>query len=152
MSPDVLKTSAKAQQPSTKIFKIPAYTLLYYKTGDAVLEKQVVAQISTSARQSAQREDASLVVKSQMQGQLVLQRIQIEEQWGLSALAGAKSGPAWSGKGLQGRQEQKVPEGNRLDKTEKGSPCMVDPDHAGQTGWFLPRATGPVGTGRVLPE
>lgn len=67
-------------QKQTKQFKIPGYTLLYFKAGDFVLEKQVIGQISTSARQATQREDASLVLKTPIQGQFIIQKMGIEEQ------------------------------------------------------------------------
>ena len=71
--------SSEIKQETPKQYKIPAYTLLYFKSGDAVLEKQVIAQISTIARQANMRDDASLIVKSPLQGQLVLQDLLIEE-------------------------------------------------------------------------
>jgi DNA-directed RNA polymerase subunit beta' len=64
-----------------KIFKIPAYTILYYKSGDWVIEKQVIAQISTIARQQNMRDDSELTVKSQIQGQFFVKTLQIQEKY-----------------------------------------------------------------------
>ena len=66
---------------SAKVYKIPAYTILYYKNGEAVIEKQVIAQISTIARQQNMRDDSELTVKSQIQGQFFVKTLQIEEKF-----------------------------------------------------------------------
>jgi RNA polymerase Rpb1, domain 5/RNA polymerase Rpb1, domain 4 len=63
-----------------KQYKIPAYTILYYKNNEAVVEKQVIAQISTIAHQQTMREDSELTVKTQLQGQFFVQNLQIKEK------------------------------------------------------------------------
>jgi hypothetical protein len=64
---------------TAKKWKIPAYTILYYKTGQEVLEKQVIAQISTIARQQNMRDDSELTVKSEIKGQFFVKTLQIQE-------------------------------------------------------------------------
>jgi hypothetical protein len=65
----------------SKKWKIPAYTILYYQKGQQVFEKQVIAQISTIARQQNMRDDSEFTVKSEIQGQLFIKTLQIEEQF-----------------------------------------------------------------------
>jgi hypothetical protein len=64
-----------------KVFKIPAYTILYFKNAESVIEKQVIAQISTIARQQNMREDSELTVKSQLQGQFFVKTLQVQENY-----------------------------------------------------------------------
>jgi RNA polymerase Rpb1, domain 5/RNA polymerase Rpb1, domain 4 len=64
-----------------KQFKIPAYTILYYKNNERVLEKQVIAQISSISQQ--QTDESTLTVRTPLQGQFFVQKLQIQEKhWG----------------------------------------------------------------------
>ena len=62
-----------------KKFKIPEYTLLFAKHGEFVLFKEVVAQISSISKQKNATDDAELTIKSDIEGQFFLQRLQVKE-------------------------------------------------------------------------
>lgn len=64
---------------NTKKYKIPAYTLLFVRDGEMVSEKEVVAQISSISKQKNATDDAELTIKSEMEGQLYLNLLELKE-------------------------------------------------------------------------
>jgi hypothetical protein len=62
-----------------KKYKIPEYTLLFGRHGEIVVEKEVVAQISSISKQKNATDDAELTIKSEIEGQFYLQHLQLKE-------------------------------------------------------------------------
>ena len=60
-----------------KNYKIPPYTLLYVRNGDQVIEKEVVAQISTISQNKniAITDEAELVLKSELEGEFMTENL-----------------------------------------------------------------------------
>jgi hypothetical protein len=53
----------------SKKYKIPHFTLLYIRNGQTVIEKEVIAQITTISRKVNATDDAELTIKSEYEGQ-----------------------------------------------------------------------------------
>nr|QIA47047.1 RNA polymerase beta' subunit [Colemanosphaera charkowiensis] len=51
-----------------KKYKIPAYTILFIRNGESVLQKQVIAQITSIKAKSTVRDTAEFVIKSELEG------------------------------------------------------------------------------------
>nr|AYQ94639.1 RNA polymerase beta'' subunit [Chlorosarcina stigmatica] len=62
-----------------KKFKIPAYTVLFIRNGELVIEKQVIAQISSISRQKNIRDDAELTIKTEIEGQFYSEYLEVQE-------------------------------------------------------------------------
>ncbi len=63
-----------------KKFKIPPYTLLLARNGESVIQKQVVAQItSIGSFQTAKRDTAELIIKSDFEGLFYAKNLQIKK-------------------------------------------------------------------------
>nr|YP_010564971.1 RNA polymerase beta'' subunit [Chlamydomonas chlamydogama]UZA61970.1 RNA polymerase beta'' subunit [Chlamydomonas chlamydogama] len=63
----------------SKLFKIPYYTLLFVRNGESVLEKEVVAQISTISRQKNLTDQAEFTIKSDLEGQFYSKTLDLQE-------------------------------------------------------------------------
>nr|QIA46924.1 RNA polymerase beta' subunit [Volvulina compacta] len=55
-------------QQDIKKYKIPAYTILFIRNGEAVKQKQVVAQITSIRTKSNIRDTAELIIKAEFEG------------------------------------------------------------------------------------
>jgi hypothetical protein len=74
-----LTAGAVTPSNSTKKFKIPFYTLLFLRNGEKVLEKEVIAQISSINRQKNTTDHAELTIKSDFSGQFYSKFLDLKE-------------------------------------------------------------------------
>ena len=63
-----------------KIFKIPPYTLLYMRNGQNVLEKQVLAQISSISQKTNATDEVAFTIKAEMEGQFYSKSLGFRER------------------------------------------------------------------------
>nr|YP_009728199.1 beta' subunit of RNA polymerase [Colemanosphaera angeleri]QIA47173.1 beta' subunit of RNA polymerase [Colemanosphaera angeleri] len=61
-------TEQIAVSSEIKKYKIPAYTILFIRNGESVLQKQVIAQITSIKAKSTVRDTAEFVIKSELEG------------------------------------------------------------------------------------
>nr|UZA61386.1 RNA polymerase beta'' subunit [Chlorogonium euchlorum] len=64
----------------SKRYKVPHFTLLYIRNGQAVTEKEVIAQISTISRKGNATDDAELTIKSDYEGQFYSKSLGFREK------------------------------------------------------------------------
>ena len=64
---------------NTKKFKIPFYTLLFFKNGEKVLEKEVIAQISSINRQKNATDQAEFTINAELSGQFFSKFLNLKE-------------------------------------------------------------------------
>jgi hypothetical protein len=62
-----------------KKYRIPYYTLLFYKNGEKVLNKQVIAQISSINRQKLVTDQAELTICADLEGIFYSKNLEIQE-------------------------------------------------------------------------
>nr|YP_007507256.1 RNA polymerase beta' subunit [Gonium pectorale]BAM85943.1 RNA polymerase beta' subunit [Gonium pectorale] len=86
-SPSAFKTSSeeylKLEEtigPEKKIYKIPAYTVLFVRNGESVFQKQVVAQITNNNLKPNLRDTAELIIKSELEGLFYAKTLQIKKK------------------------------------------------------------------------
>ena len=60
-------------------FKIPAYTILFMRNGESVIQKQVVAQITSVASKPNMRDTAELIIKSELEGLFYSKKLQVQK-------------------------------------------------------------------------
>ena len=63
-----------------KKYKIPAYTLLFIRNGESVLQKQVLAQITMISTKTNMRDTAELVIKSELEGLFYAKNLQVQKK------------------------------------------------------------------------
>jgi hypothetical protein len=63
----------------TKRYRIPAYTLMFARNGEVVSEKEIIAQISSINRQKNTTDDALLTIKSELEGELQFELLDLKE-------------------------------------------------------------------------
>jgi hypothetical protein len=63
-----------------KKYKIPAYTLLFIRNGESVLQKQVLAQITLVSTKTNMRDTAELVIKSELEGLFYAKNLHIQKK------------------------------------------------------------------------
>nr|YP_010580342.1 RNA polymerase beta'' subunit [Edaphochlamys debaryana]UZS90726.1 RNA polymerase beta'' subunit [Edaphochlamys debaryana] len=63
-----------------KKYKIPAYTVLFVRNGESVVQKQVIAQITTISTKPNMRDTAELVIKSDFEGLFYSKNLKIFKQ------------------------------------------------------------------------
>jgi DNA-directed RNA polymerase subunit beta' len=63
-----------------KKYKIPAYTILFIRNGESVLQKQVVAQITSIRTKPNMRDTAELVIKSELEGLFYAKNLQVHKK------------------------------------------------------------------------
>lgn len=73
------KLKSKDNIKETKKFKIPFYTLLFLRNGEKVVEKEVIAQISSINRQKNATDQAELTIKSELSGQFYSKILDLKE-------------------------------------------------------------------------
>nr|QKN19222.1 beta' subunit of RNA polymerase [Eudorina elegans] len=61
-------------------YKIPAYTILFIRNGESVLQKQVVAQITSIRTKPNMRDTAELVIKSELEGLFYAKNLQVQKK------------------------------------------------------------------------
>jgi hypothetical protein len=64
---------------NVKKFKIPFYTLLFFKNGEKVLEKEVIAQISSINRQKNATDEAEFTINAELSGQFFSKLLNLKE-------------------------------------------------------------------------
>jgi len=74
-----------------KKYKIPFYTLLFFKNGEKVLEKEVIAQISSINRQKIATDQAEFTINAELSGQFFSKLLNLKEN---------KVGPKLKGQAL----------------------------------------------------
>ena len=75
----LLINSSEATQKNVKKFKIPFYTLLFFKNGEKVLEKEVIAQISSINRQKNATDQAEFTINAELSGQFFSKLLNLKE-------------------------------------------------------------------------
>jgi len=65
---------------SPKLYKIPAYTVLFLRNKEKFFEKQVLAQISLFSKQKKQRDNEERSMKSELEGEVFHGHIDVLEQ------------------------------------------------------------------------
>nr|NP_958403.1 RNA polymerase beta' subunit [Chlamydomonas reinhardtii]Q7PCJ6.1 RecName: Full=DNA-directed RNA polymerase subunit beta''; AltName: Full=PEP; AltName: Full=Plastid-encoded RNA polymerase subunit beta''; Short=RNA polymerase subunit beta'' [Chlamydomonas reinhardtii]DAA00948.1 TPA_inf: RNA polymerase beta' subunit [Chlamydomonas reinhardtii] len=63
-----------------KKYKIPAYTLLFIRNGESVLQKQVLAQITMISTKPNMRDTAELVIKAELEGLFYAKNLQVQKK------------------------------------------------------------------------
>lgn len=62
-----------------KIYKIPAFTVLFVRNGERVLSKQVIAQISNIAKNKFRRNEAERCIKTEFDGEVYFSKLKMKE-------------------------------------------------------------------------
>ena len=75
----LLINSSEVTQKNVKKFKIPFYTLLFFKNGEKVLEKEVIAQISSINRQKNATDQAEFTINAELSGQFFSKLLNLKE-------------------------------------------------------------------------
>lgn len=73
------KKEVKKGKKDIKKFKIPFYTLLFFKNGEKVIEKEVMAQISSINRQSSATDQAEFTINAELSGQFFSKFLNLKE-------------------------------------------------------------------------
>jgi hypothetical protein len=73
------ETFTKVKAVLTKKFKIPFYTLLFFKNGEKVIEKEVIAQISSINRQKNATDQAEFTINAELSGQFFSKFLNLKE-------------------------------------------------------------------------
>ena len=102
-----LLESNNISQKNVKKFKIPFYTLLFFKNGEKVLEKEVIAQISSINRQKNATDQAEFTIHAELSGQFFSKLLNLKEN---------KVGPKLKAGKLKIETSKKIP-------TPSGSPA-----------------------------
>ena len=78
---ELVQSELSKTKANLKRYKIPPFTLLYIRNGQSVLEKEVIAQISTISRKGNVTDHAELTIKADYEGQFYSKSLGFREKF-----------------------------------------------------------------------